>query len=362
MARAPTVEAATHASAAEGEALATLTHALCAPHKAVIQQAALRSFVQQVRAWAVAWDGQERPEAALTELSHCIEEPPLRALALATVEDLTGAWSRSYARCAEAVPLAPPLVAAELWRCQATAAVHEGRLNQGSEALKAGLAIDSGNPELHLALAQVQLAQNLPHSAHSTLMALLALDGGTDAALLGRARRMVDEAKKLAAPPLTALDLVEQADLTALMESSSNDADDVAHVRELAQHSEQPQLWSACALVLLRGPDPALGRELLSRAERALPLDADPSRLMAVYHLSMADYPAALTALLRAVRKQPFDPESQIMLASVASRLNHWELTHSAYKALVQLEPDRESHRAGLMEARQERLNRDKKK
>lgn len=312
----------------------------------------LRQFMAQARAWAVMWDDQERPPEALGRLNGCIEEPVHRALLHSTIDDLTGAWSQSAQRCAQALPQAPALYQGELWRCRAVAAVHEGLVARGEKLLQAGLEVDPSNAELYLMLAQVQLAQELPHSAHKTLMPLLGLDGGTEAAHLQRARTLVDEAAKAAAPPLTPLDKLELADVTAMMESGHNDADDVAHVIELARTTLQPQLWTSCALVLLRGPDPALGRALLGRAEQALPLDADPSRLLAVYHLSQADYPGALTALMRAVRKQPFVAENQVMLASVASRLGRWELSHGAYKALVQLEPDRESHRTGLREAK----------
>jgi predicted Zn-dependent protease len=281
-----------------------------------------------------------------------LDPGPFNELVHAALEDLTGAWEHSDQRCARALKTAPPLYHGELYRCRAAAAVHQGRVHRGMKLLQAGLAVDDQNPELYIALGQAQLASGLPHSAHATLLKLLHLDGGADAALLGRARRMVDEAKRLAAPPMTPLDQAEQADLTALMESGQADADDIAHVRELAQQTEQPQLLSACALILLRGPDPGLGRKLLDRAAKALPLDADPSRLLAVYHLAQADYAGALPALLQAVRAQPFDPESQVMLATVAARLGHWELSHEAYKALVQLEPQRQSHRAGLDEAR----------
>lgn len=342
-----------HPSVLPAADVAERTDALCRARPDVKQPSALREFMAQARQWAAAWDSAERPPGPRQKLAGCIEEPALAALVLATADDLTGAWSASAARCSEAMPRAPKGLCGELWRCKASASVHQGQLHKGAQELIAGLGVAPRNGELRLALAQLQLAQNLPHSAHDTLLALLAVDGGVDAAILERARFMADEAKRLAAPPLTPLDRVEQADLTTMMQSSRNDDDDVAHVRELAQSALQPQLWSACALVLLRGPDPALGLELLGRAERALPLDADPSRLLAVYYLSVVDYPAALTALLRAVRKQPFDPEGQIMLASVASRLGHWELTHSAYRTLSQLEPTKDSHRTGLAQARQ---------
>ena len=328
------------------------TSALCAQAQKINSRASLAQGMRQARAWAVLWDAQERPAADLKVLESCLDPGPFNELVHAALEDLTGAWEQSDRRCARALKTAPPLYHGELYRCQATAAVHQGRVNRGVQQLRAGLAVDANNPELYIALAQAQLALNLPHSAHETLLGLLRLDGGTEATLLGRARRMVDEAKRLAAPPLTPLDQVELADLTALMESGQVDADDLSHVREVAAQTQQPQLLSACALILLRGPDPALGRELLHRAESALPLDADPSRLLAVYHLALADYEGALPALLRAVRKQPFDPESQVMLASVATRLGHWETSHAAYKVLVQLEPQRDSHRAGLAEAR----------
>lgn len=332
--------------------LACQTQALCTPQQAVNSGPSLRQFLTAVRAWAVAWDALERPPQALAQLTACIEEPAQQALVHSTIDDLTGAWAQGAERCARALPQAPKLYRSELGRCRAVGAVREGRVAHGAALLQAGLEADPHNPELYLSLAQVQLAQDLPHSAHHTLAPLLGLDGGTEAQHLKRARTLVDEAASAAAPPLTPLDRLEQADVAALMESSHNDADDVAHVVELAHNTQQPQLWSSCALVLLRGPDPALGRELLHRAEQALPLDADPSRLLAVYHLSQADYPAALAALMRAVRKQPFDAENQVMLASVAARLDAWDISHGAYKALVQLEPDRDSHRAGLRQAK----------
>lgn len=349
------------ATGAAHEALAAsnlhgATQALCKQAHGARGRAAVKKAQHDARDWAMMWDAEDRPQKEHNQLLACLPDLPIKTLVLATIDDLTGAWQSADSRCQKELATVSSSAArelqGELWRCRAAAAVHQGQINKGVDALQAGLKADPANPELYVALAQAQLAQDLPHSAHRTLLQIMTLDGGAEAPLLARAKRMADEAKKRAAPPLTPLDVIEQADLEKMMESGNTDEDDLDHVRELAQQTEQPQLWSSCALILLRGPDPALGRELLARAERALPLDSDPSRLLAVYHLTISDYPAALTALLRAVRKQPFDAESHVMLASVASKLQNWDVSHSAYKALVLLEPTRDSHKAGLSDAR----------
>lgn len=358
--------AATHRESGNIEAaLTTLTQALCTARTAAAP--AGYSSVRLARAWADAWDVAGRPKAPQTQLDLCLQGHPLGAIAQAAAADTSGLWKEAESLCAKALadktyqaPI-PEALRGELWRRQAAAASHQGLEQRALTLLQRGLADAPGAAELYLATARAQLALGAPHAAHSVLLPLLELPENVDPALLRQARMLIDSARDLAAPPLTPQETAENKELIALMQTASEDDDDVAHVRDVAATTPQPRLWPPCALVLLKGPDPGLGRALLVKAEKALPLDPDPSRLLAVYYLSGTDFNGALPPLLRAVQRQPFDPEAQVMLASVATRTAQWHVAEKAYSALIRLEPDKTTHKESLAAMREQQKLHDSK-
>ena len=333
----------------DDRALTTLTQVLCQPQpKVPLSPAVLERKLAVLSAWVRTWDVTGRDDAGRAHVSACLKNDPLGPLAAMMLADATGAWDEVVALGERALPGAQPPVRGELLLRHAVATMHQGRTARAVALLAEAIHEAPDQADLYVALAQGREALGMYDAVRPALLPLLALQRPPPPNLLARARGILNAAREAAAPPLTRADLAENVDLTNVAASPEITAEDLAHVRRLAAHTQQPRLLSLCALVLLRAGDSAAGRKLLQRASDALPMDPDPIRLLAAHRLTDNDWDGALAALAEAVRRDPFDVEAQLLLANVATRTGQDAVAARAFGALVRLEPAVTAHHTGL--------------
>lgn len=333
----------------EACALQVLTQALCqSSKKAAPNQAQLASQMRLLGAWVRAWDYGGREPGPRQQVVTCLADAPLAPLAAMMLADATGGWDEVIAIGERALAGARPPLRGELALRHAIATMHQGRTGRAVALLVEAIAETPDHPDLYVALAQAREALGLYDGVKPALLPLLRLGDVVPPDVLARARGILNAAREAAAPPLTAADLAEQVDLTTVAAARELHPEDVAHVRTVAAGTQQPRLLTLCALVLLRAGDVVTGRALLHRAAEALPMDPEPSRLLAAHYLTVSDWDGALAALAEAVRRNPFDVETQGLLATVAARTGAHAVAARAYDALVRLEPAAQAHYDGL--------------
>jgi tetratricopeptide (TPR) repeat protein len=281
------------------------------------------------------WDELGRPATPMDRLARCspapVVPPYLRGLTLAAQGDHAAA----ALELAAAEALEPGTI--ELTYRRGIVLLGAGDGVAAAIALSQAVAAAPTRVDLRIALAQAQTVRGTPADAIATLRGLLALR--PPVVELRRARLGLNAAVRAGEPALPPASADILKGLLGALERGEANAQTLAQATALATSTQHPRALTVAGLLALRLGAAGEGRELLSRAAEASPLDPDPPRALGV-SLYAADRPMeALPYLRDAAHRDPFDADVARMLAAVSTARGDNLLARDAYLRLTVLEP-----------------------
>lgn len=300
------------------------------------------------QAWVDAWDTAGRPDAPREAVAHCRPDDGVTALYVDALVQMTQArFEMAQTILSEALRHAPKSWCAGLRLRQGLCALHRHAPQDALSTLQTAQGLDSRRVAIRLATAQAYLALGRPADTIASLRPMLS--DATDvpeAHEIEQARALTGMAIEQDAGHISPLERTAMQNLLAMAQDSEANAQTVEMALSLADAVPRPRVQTAAALVALKGQNAAAGRRLLKEAFTQATLDPDPARLLALYNVEHGGPVAALPCLTLAAARDPFNSETQTLIAELSERTGAHAQAHETLVALMRLEPGQSKHKA----------------
>lgn len=353
----------THLAASAQAQLAVAQSALCAA-EATSQAAAgpadagqaldkATQLQRTLHVWVDTWDTAGRAEGPRQAVAACQADKVSSLYIDALVHMAQADFDAAQTSLAQAERTAPKAWCAGLRLRQGVCALHRQKPQEALMHLHIAQQYDSRRIAIRLATAQVYLALGQPAACVASLRPLL--QDATQAPSvheIEQARALVGMAIEDDAGHISPLERTAMRNLLAMAQSEEADAQSVEMALSLAEAVPRPRVQTAAALVALKGQRVLAGRKLLEDAAMHAPLDPDPARLLALYNVEHGGPNAALPCLSLAAERDPFNTETQTLIAELSERTGDFAQAEQTQLALMRLQPLQTRHQAALARVR----------
>lgn len=351
----PTAVAPATAAAASADAqLMIAQQALCqAAHAArtpdaADQHAQARKMQRLTQTYLDAWDAAGRPVHARTAVLQCGLSPVAAAYLQASTQMTLAQFALGEAAIKSALANAPEPWRAGLLLRDALCALHRHAPEAALQSLQAAQALAPDWVAVRLATAQAYLALNRPADVAFCLAPLLSATQVPDAHELEQARSLTSMAIEHDAGHISPLERTAMQNLLQMAQAPEASQQTVEMAQSLAEAVPRPRVQTAAALVALKARNAEVGRALLKAAFDQNSLDPDPARLLALYNVEHGGPTAALPCLTLAAKRDPFNIETQSLIAELSERTGDWAQAQTTLTALSRLAPKDGRHTKAL--------------